>query len=504
VLKFISIFFALISLTAEAQYSHFGKVGAIKIYHATTPVFFLSSINSTLKLRISTHEVSLNDSIRHSKKKTASDSNYALEKRAPLWQPMLSVVESTVVLWFIDRYILNETTSKIGIQSWRTNLKYGWEWGKVNFGQSFFSNMINGATYYNCARPLGYNFYQSIPFTLGGTVMLEFFGHTLRPTYNDLIYTPVNGIFFGEILYRLSSDILDERTRGFERVVRELLAAAINPGRAVTRLFQGRIFKVVNFDRYVKEPLDFEAVAGVDVINHRTKFRSGTANAMFKLSFDYGDPFEVKNRYIMDFFKLSIQFATNSGRRWLSNVSEYGLLYGKNYKIGEKEILGGFFQHYDFIDNPIYDISTMSFGGGALSRMPISKKSKLLLNAYLGIVPFGGDSRYFNIADSSFRDYNYGGGLESKLECGVAIAKWLKFQIKSDYYWIHTYVGAKGDYITGIVTSGLYFKFLKRVVLGAEYVIFNNNKFESNQAGLHYTNTEERVYLAYHINCCHN
>ena len=334
--------------------------------------------------------------------------------------------------------------------------------------------------------------------------MLEFFGHTLRPTYNDLIYTPVNGVFFGEIIYRLSSDVLDERTRGFERVVRELIGAAIDPSRALTRLFQGRVFKVVNFDRYVKEPLDFAAVAGVDIINNKTKFNSGTGKAMFKLIFNYGDPFEVKNRYVLDYFRVSFQFATNSGRRWLSHVSEYGILYGKNYKHGEKEILGGVFQHYDFLDNPIYDLSTMSFGGGAISRMPIHKNSKFLLNMYAGIVPFGGDSRYFSIADSSFRDYNYGGGLESKLECGIVIAKWLKAQIRSDYYWIHTYVGAKGDYITGIVTSGLYFRFLKNIELGAEYVFYNNNKYEIGQKGLHYMNTEERIYLAYHINCCNN
>jgi hypothetical protein len=41
--------------------------------------------------------------------------------------------------------------------------------------------------------------------------MWEYFGENTRPSFNDVINTPVNGAFFGEILYRLSSNILDDR-----------------------------------------------------------------------------------------------------------------------------------------------------------------------------------------------------------------------------------------------------------------------------------------------------
>ncbi|MBU4308132.1 MAG: DUF3943 domain-containing protein, partial [Acidobacteria bacterium] len=45
-----------------------------------------------------------------------------------------------------------------------------------------------------------------------GSLLWEYFGETTRPAYNDIINTTFSGALFGEILYRLSSNILDDRT----------------------------------------------------------------------------------------------------------------------------------------------------------------------------------------------------------------------------------------------------------------------------------------------------
>ncbi len=102
---------------------------------------------------------------------------------------------------------------------------------------------MNNATYsgtlsYNAGRANGYNYYQSFAFAIGGSLMWEYFGENTRPSYNDIINTPIDGAFLGEVLCRLSSNILDDRTRGTERVFREIAGGLINPIRGFNRLLQ--------------------------------------------------------------------------------------------------------------------------------------------------------------------------------------------------------------------------------------------------------------------------
>lgn len=423
-------------------------------------------------------------------------------KKYPAWVPALSVLESMVVLWSFDRYVLKENTAIVGFNSWENNLKYGWTWGKGKFGQNFFLHMVSGASYFNAARPLGYNFYQSIPYTLGGSILTEYFSENTRPEYNQLIFMPVNGIFFGEILFRLSSDILDERSVGFERVWRELIGGVLDPGRAITRMVQGKTFKVSREDEYEKEPLDFALKAGGDRINNGTKLGTGKAREILMLNFDYGDPFEIKEREIMDYFRVRFQFSNRSGGEWLANVSEQGLLCGRNSLSGKKEIFSGFFQYYDFLDNKIYNLSAMAFGAGFIARSPLAKRTDFLLNFHLAAIPFGGDSKVFGLDTAQFRDYNYGGGLETKIEIGLQLGNHILLEANGDYYWIRTYIGSRGNYLTGIIKPRLILTLLKNAEIGCEYIIYFNDKLEQGIPDLHFRNSEEKIFLAYHLKCC--
>ena len=423
-------------------------------------------------------------------------------RKYPPWANVLSVIESSLVLWSLDRYFFVEPTAKIGINTWKNNLKYEWQWGRNKFGESFFLNMVTGASYFNCPRPMGYDFYQSIPYTIGGSLLWVYFGQSYRPTYNDLIYMPVNGVFFGEIQYRLSSDVLDERTRGFERVMREIGAFIIDPGRGVTRLWQGKMFSHTRSDYYEKEPMAFAVEAGTDRINDGIKLGTGQIREMLRIGFDYGNPFEVKDREIMDYFKTNFQFRDKSGNNWLVNASEYGLLYGTNSQAGKKDVLAGLFQYYDFIDNALYDLSAMAFGGGVLTRSPIGKKATFRLNFHFGVIPFGGVSNTFGFDTARIRSYNVGGGLESKLECKVKVGKWLTPEINGSYFWIHTYRGTPGNYLTGIVNPRLSLSFLKNTALGVEYLIYFNNKLKTGEPNVNFQNSEGMAFVAYRINCC--
>ena len=147
----------------------------------------------------------------------------------------------------------NQDFAKVNFQTWKHNIKAGWEWDTDRFGINFFAHPYSGTISFNMARSNGYNYWQSFPYALGGSLMWEYFGENTLPSYNDVINTPVNGAFLGEILYRISSNILDDRTRGMDRVLREIAAGIIDPGRGINRLLQGKTFRKTNKEIYQKE-----------------------------------------------------------------------------------------------------------------------------------------------------------------------------------------------------------------------------------------------------------
>ena len=216
-------------------------------------------------------------------------------------------------------------------------LSKGWEWDNDRFGVNFIGHPYSGTLSFNAGRSNGYNFYQSFGFAVGGSLLWEYFGENTRPSYNDIINTPVNGAFLGEILYRLSSNILDDRTRGANRVFREIAAGLIDPMRGFNRLIQGKSFRRTNKEVYEKEPLNISLYGGVRRINETSNevFGKGTYSAMFNAQFDYGNPFELRSRKPFDFFKLRVDLNFGVGRKYLDNIPGYGILFGKNIQLGK-------------------------------------------------------------------------------------------------------------------------------------------------------------------------
>ena len=148
---------------------------------------------------------------------------------------------------------------------------------------NFFFHPLSGAAFFNSARARGYRYFASIPFALFGSLTWDYFGETTRPAYNDLINTTVSGALIGEIIYRLTSNILDDRTTGGERFFRELGAAILSPGRAFNRLLQGKMSRVTLKEIYQKEPIDIALAVGAHWFNKGTTFGTGSTSAIVNI-----------------------------------------------------------------------------------------------------------------------------------------------------------------------------------------------------------------------------
>src|ERR1044071_8269083 len=155
--------------------------------------------------------------------------------------PLIRVTTSNIFGWAWSRYVMKEDWANVNIHSWKNNFKYGWEWDNDRFGTNFLVHPRAGSDYFNVARSNGYNFWASYPFAFLGSVEWEWFGENTRPSKNDLINTPISGAFLGEVLYRISSNILDDRKKGRHRLWREVFAGVVDPTRALNRFTQGKM-----------------------------------------------------------------------------------------------------------------------------------------------------------------------------------------------------------------------------------------------------------------------
>jgi hypothetical protein len=329
--------------------------------------------------------------------------------------------------------------------------------------------------------------------------MWEYFGENTLPSINDLINTTVTGAFVGEITYRLSSDFLDDRTTGSERVFRELLAGIINPGRAFARLLQGKLTRVTPEEIYQKEPLNMTFSAGPHVVNNGRRFGAGSTDEMLSLQLDYGNPFEQRSRKLFDYFILRGNLTFGAGRKVVDNVIGQGILFGRNVQYGHLDMLVGAFQHYDFWDNKTFELGTIAFGGGVVSKLSLSEKSNLYWDLQLGLVPLAGNSTQLGPDTSQFRDYNYGGGGETKFETTLNLGSWVNLTFKGYYYWIHTYVGIAGESFIGIIKPSVAFRILGSFSLGFEHLVYYTDRYPRDFPDYHDVRTEQRIFLQYYI-----
>ena len=417
-------------------------------------------------------------------------------RRYKWYIPATRVITTDVLNWATAKYIFNYNWPATSISDWKNNIKRGWEWDADKFGVNFIGHPHSGNYYFNVARSNGYSFWGSLPFAIEGSLIWEYFGENTRPSINDVINTPISGMLLGEMVYRISSNILDDRTRGAERIWREIFAGIINPPRALNRLTQGKMFRVITKEVYQKEPLNVTFFAGVHKVNNKIGkdnfFGTGTNNAIVHLQLDYGDPFETRHRKPFDLFRLRIELGYGADVHILDNVNGYGILFGKNVK--ENRLLAGGFQHFDYWRNNIFEVGSLGYGGGLISRIPVKRHSNIYSAIHLAVVPLAGNNTQFGPDTSEFRHYNFGGGMEGKIEETFNLNNWATIGFTGFYYWIHTYNGLPGNSLVGILKPVITIKLFKNLRLGFEHLIYHNDRF-LNDGTLHLTRTEQKLFL---------
>ena len=447
----------------------------------TTPV---DSINKVLK-----------DTLKYNMYGDLLDDNPAYNQKSSIGMVALRVSLANLTTNLVDQYLFKYDFSKVGFNSWTHNIKTGWEWDNDRFAMNNFFHPFSGGMSFNAARANGYSYFESIPFAALGSLEWEYFGETTLPSKNDIINTTLNGAFLGEMFYRLGSNILDDQTSGFDRFFREMAVAIITPTRFFSRLLQGKLTRSTTEEVYQKEPLNITMAVGYHKLNDGISFGTGVSSGNFNILLDYGNPFEKRERKAFDYFKVRMDLDLGVGRKIIDNVAGYGNLLVTNLQTGNLEVLAGVFQHMNYFDNNTFELATLSFGPGIVTKLPITKSTSLYTDVHLDFVPFGSISSRFVTDTSEFRDYNYAGGAEIKFESTFNIGGWVGVTLLGHYWWFHTYVGVAGNTYVALIKPRIAFKLFNNFSLGFEQLIYYSDRYPTGFASLHDVRTEQKVFL---------
>ncbi|MDE5656075.1 MAG: DUF3943 domain-containing protein [Muribaculaceae bacterium] len=191
---------------------------------------------------------------------------YSLTASSPNWHRMwinTAVLSGAFVsTLFVLECLPEDATSwnRAAIQSvppfkrWFRNVfKRGPEWDHDNPIFNYVLHPYAGAAYFMSARSQGFNFWQSMLYsacisTIGWEFGIEAFME--RPSYQDIVVTPVVGSIIGELFYRLKRNIVshDYRLAG-SPVLGNIVVFLIDPVNEVLGLFRGNNARKLHLGR---------------------------------------------------------------------------------------------------------------------------------------------------------------------------------------------------------------------------------------------------------------
>jgi hypothetical protein len=259
-------------------------------------------------------------------------------------------------VWAIDRLVLKTDYSKIGWQSIGDNFSHGFVWDNDKMSTNLFLHPYHGSIYYNAARTNGYGYFAATCFTLVGSLQWEFFMENEYPSINDVFATTSGGAILGEIAFRTSDILLDNRAKGVNRFFREFSAFLVSPARGLTRLYNGDMWRVRNSSgrQFGIPNVKLEWAAGVRNLEFNNEIFDEGFGLVASAALEYGERFETQRFKPYDYLTIRTNLNLQKGQPVLGQINVAARLWGTDWLDTKKDYLSfGFYQHFDYYDSDI-------------------------------------------------------------------------------------------------------------------------------------------------------
>ena len=374
-----------------------------------------------------------------------------------------------------DRHFLDEQVYGTNFYTFNHNLGNGWAIDNDPFQVNQFLHPYQGNVFHGFARSAGLSFWESMGYAFGGSLLWKEAGETGKPSTNDQITTTFAGSFLGEPLFRIASLLL-ESGGGNPGYLRELGAAAISPTMGFNRLAFGDRFSSVFRSN---EPAVYTRIElGASLNNHvqsnvnvntditgppiAQAFHRGEANADFTIS--YGLPGKPGYTYSRPFDYFNFEFRASTGNVF-ENILSRGLLYGKDYAIGDNyRGVWGVYGSYDYIAPQIFRVSTTAASLGTTAQWWLSR-SVALQGTALGGVGYGaagtihgaGVSAATATAPAGERDYHYGITPQELLAARLILSDRASIDMTARNYYVSRLGGSESTGSENILRADISF-----------------------------------------------
>lgn len=362
-----------------------------------------------------------------------------------------------MVVWTFDRYIQKGDFAYINTNTIKENFRHGFIWDNDKMGTNMFLHPYHGSLYYNSARANGFNYWQSGIFALGGSAMWELFMECEYPSTNDIIATPIGGMALGEMFYRTTDLILDDRITGGARFGREFASFLISPMRGLTRVINGDAWRkrTTSGKQFGVPDVSVELSMGARILELRDEVFDQGIGFGSEINIEYGDRFETEGMKPYDYFSVKTTLNIQASQPVLGQLNVIGRLGGTDLKDTDKYYLNlGFYQHFDYYDSDtISDVSSKtpykfctpaSVGIGAVYKNKRFRWWDMDAYGHVNAILLGGAlSDYYRVDE---RNYNLASGYSTKVGFNFLYKK-DKLAISTLYevYRMYTWKGYPSD-----------------------------------------------------------
>lgn len=388
------------------------------------------------------------------------------------WRAGVETVGFNIGLWAFDRYVLKGHYAYISWNTIKENFRHGFEWDDDHLHTNMFDHPYNGSIFFNAGRSNGFNFWQSELFAIGGSAMWEMFMEREYPSTNDIIATPIGGAALGEVLYRTSDLILDDRSTGGERFGRELAAFLVDPMKGINRIVTGAAWKkrATSGRRFGIPPICVELSLGGRFLSLIENDEGSRGGAVAEINIEYGDRFAETTKAPYDYFSFLMELQGIKSQPLLSRVEITGRLLLKEILERKNVNLNiGLYQHFDYFDSDTirpernamyfpcsvpYKMGTpASVGGGVMIKYTPSKLMSLDGYVHLnGIILAGVLTDFYR---DYHRNYNWGSGFSVKAGVNWALSNdRLSVRLANQFYKIYTWNGYDANYDWSLTPEG--------------------------------------------------
>ncbi|MCO5934631.1 DUF3943 domain-containing protein [Mucilaginibacter sp. RB4R14] len=379
------------------------------------------------------------------------------------------------------KFIVHAPYSNItGATIWRNLNPGSWQWDKDIFLTNQFGHPYQGSLYFSSFRSNGYSFWQSAPAAVAGSYFWETFGENEHPSPNDFINTSFGGIVLGEMSYRLSNKIVNNRHRGFGRQMEEVAAFLFNPMNGLNRLLDGKWGKVYGNPKdrdssQVSAEFDlglrtFNSLNGKVGGNKKTGI-FGRAKLLYGSRYkDYHTPFSN--------IMINVEVGKDDSSA-VNAINVYGSLAGweleSNQDLKHLVILSA---NYDYISNEAFFYGGQSVKMNLFSQFEAGKKVKINTNIGTGPVLLAAVPSTYS---SNGRNYDYTSGFGINGGVGVVVTD--RFFASLDYRgaFLYTVNGNKSHYYLHTVNSELRYAWSKKLsVVGESGYFFLQGNYDDH------------------------